>query len=203
VKKFNAVFTLLLIFVLAQLAGCQSSPGGIFSPSADLFVAKVEPSFLQPELSESAEGEGSTAATVVLPALALAFNVSNGVSCFVNSYVVRYYTPDGSSLNGGKFDHSGAISLLVDAPEMTWSPSEEEEETTTTGSGSAPNQTSIEVYLPSVYAFMNKGNTVITDDVSPVIAKIEFLGKDINDKEIRAAAQVNLVTTIKEADESE
>lgn len=200
-RKLNSVFMLLLIFVLAQLAGCQSSPGGIFSPSADLFVSKVEPPFLQPTKAEDSSGSSSSSqVSLTMPALNLSFNVSNGVSCFLSSYLIRYYTTDGKPLNSGKFDHSGAMSLFVNAPEVTWTKSEEEAEDGLSGE-TAPNATSIEVFLPVVYSFMTKNNALVTDDIVPAVAKIEFYGKDINDRNVSAAAQVNLSTTIKEEEE--
>jgi hypothetical protein len=190
-----------MIFVLANLAGCQNSPGGLISPATEIFVSKVEPSFLQPELSEEGSSGDSEEKTIVLPALAISFNVSNGVSCFLNSYVIRYYTTGGVPLNDGKFDHSGAVSLFIKAPDVNWSTVELDEYTAT--AETVANQTLMEVFLPAVYSFMTKGNSVITDDITPVVARIEFSGKDVNDKAVSIMAQVNLSTTIKEEEDQE
>lgn len=195
-KQPSRVFFLLMIFVLANLAGCQNSPGDILSPSAEIFVSKVEPSYMQPELSEDTSSGGSGEKTILLPALAVNFNVSNGVSCFINSYVIRYSTTGGAPLNDGKFDHSGAVSLFVKAPDVSWSTTAGDEELP--DSATVANQTLMEVFQPAVYTFMTKGNSVITDDITPVIARIEFSGKDVNDKAVSVSAQVNLITTIKE-----
>ncbi|MBU1108902.1 MAG: hypothetical protein KKB51_19650 [Candidatus Riflebacteria bacterium] len=198
-RKFNKVFALLLFFILANLAGCQNSPGSIFSPASELFVSKVEPAFLQP-VSKSSSGEDSSSSSApTLSPLVLSFSVSNGVSCFLSSYAVRYYTTDGKSLNSGKFDHSGAISLFVKAPEVTWtSTAADSQDSSSESTASTVNQTSIDIFQGAIYSYMTKNNTAVTDDISPVIAKIEFAGRDINDKDISAAAQVNLVTTVKE-----
>mgnify|MGYP001186311432 FL=1 len=195
-KQLSRIFFVLMIFVLTNLAGCQNSPGGIISPATEVYVSKVVPSFMQPELSEDTSGTSSSEKTILLPALAVDFNISNGVSCFINSYVIRYYTTGGTPLNDGKFDHSGGVSLFVKAPAINWGAGGDDEELP--DSATVANQTLMEVFLPAVYAFMTKGNSVITDDITPVIARIEFAGKDVNDKAVSISAQVNLVTTIKE-----
>jgi hypothetical protein len=228
-RKTGYGSAILLILILTLPVGCQNSPGSIFSPESDLFVAKVEPSFLQPEEpsdddNSSSSGE-SAAKPPVFPAPQIYFNITNGVSVFLNSYIIRYYTTDGNSLNKKKYDHSGAISLFVKAPEISWGTTENGSSGSGSDSGGGSSSDSggtasiraqaadtadttyagnimIEVYSPRLYSFMTKDTAKTDDDISPVIAEISFFGKDINDKEITAFTRVTLVTTLLESDDN-
>lgn len=209
-----------LITVVGALIGCQNSTGQLFSPSSDIHVAGINPSILQPVEESSDSGGGSESAGPTLPHIQVYFKVSNGVSVFLNNYIIRYYTPDGASLANGRYDISGAMSAFIQAPEIRTFDSKDEDSGSDDSnnsnevsasiraqdSGGSEQQqtipsdiagyTTLEAYSPSLYLYLTRGNGDPRDDITPVVARITIHGRDLNDKEVSMTAQTILSTSI-------
>ena len=204
-KRFY-FFLVLLAAMSTGIIGCQDSPLSIISPTSDIHIVGVDRSVLLPKAKEDSD---TGALTITLPMLITYFQITNGVSAFLHQYSIRFYQVNGASLANGRFDFAGGVSLYVAAPDVVKS-------TSGSGSGGAAaganiraqagegtsSQTvpensgfiSIEAYAPKVYSYISRNTVTLTDDLTPVIARISFLGRDINDHEVNLSTQVTLTT---------
>lgn len=228
-RYIRCLMSLGMVALLVALAGCQNSTGQLFSPSSDIHVAGVSPSVLQPTEESSDSGEDSESTGPTFPLMQVYFRVTNGVSVFLDQYSIRYYTPNGVSLANGRYDVSGALSTFIQAPEIKTFDSGSEDSSSDDSSSSSSSSsssgtsasvraqdaggsgqqqtipsdvagyTTLDVYSPSLYVYLTRGNANPSDDITPIVARITIHGRDLNDKEVSMTAQTTLSTSILKA----
>lgn len=214
--KLSRIQLFLVGFLLlGGFLGCQNSPGGIASPRSDIHIVGLAPKFLNPKESSSSSTTSSSTASgtaaakeVTLPGLNIFFNITNGVSVFLDSYRVNFLAPNGTVLASGTLDFSGTTAYLVQAPTLSevQSTGTNTQTGTTSGtdsgtfSGKSSGYISLEVLTPKLYVYMANGTqSDYFDDVTPVVANIVVHGRDVNDNELTLQTMVTISTSIEES----
>ncbi|MBF0501921.1 MAG: hypothetical protein HQM09_17415 [Candidatus Riflebacteria bacterium] len=189
-NKIRFFALLFLGGAVAFLLGCQKSGLPLFSPTSDIHVVNVAPNPLNPAYVEDG---GSIKFTV--EQVKFEFNINNGISVFLNNYSMKYYSSNGQPILSGKFDYSGALDILIQAPDVTMAGGATTASGTTTASGShSVGDISLEVMPSSLFFYMTNNTLSQADDVTPVIARILISGKDVNNNDISISTQVTLST---------
>lgn len=205
IKRTLLFYPITLILVIAFISGCQDSPGGVTSPASDIHITRIDLPLGQ---IKSEEGGPDT---ITLRQGTVYFNITNGVSAFLGSYVINYYLNSGAPFANGRFDHSGAITLFVQARDLTWNTGQPAEQENGGGGGDgggggaairaqtavpSANYISLEFWNSAIYDHMTQQTNVAAKHISPVIARITFRGRDINGNEFRTRGQGTLTTTL-------
>lgn len=201
--------TALAFLWVVSLVGCQNSPGGIFSPTSDIYVIGQAPQTIMPNVTSGSNSQ------VTAPPLKVFFNITNGVTVFLDSYVVHYFDRTGKPLNNGAFDYQGTLNQQISATAIGGANSTQAttgsvrgatiSDLGTSGTGGptveepanpqAVGWTQLEIVTWQMLNYLMSGTTAQGDDVAPVIAKIGIHGRDINGNEINLSTQVTISNT--------
>ena len=187
--KKTVLFPLLVAgFILATVfVGCQNSPGNALSPTSDLHVTSTDPMIIAPE-GTITSGNSSD---IKLPYLTVNFNITNGISVFLESADVHYFSQTGQPLASGSLDIFLGMSTLINATALG-------DEAVTTTTSNTSNAVELEVYPYKLFSYMTNGTiNNYADDITPVVARVTFRGKDVSGHQVSATTQVNIVTLSK------
>ncbi len=200
--------TALAFLWVVSLVGCQNSPGGIFSPTSDIHVIGQAPTTIMANVTSGSNAQ------ITVPPLRIFYNITNGVSVFLDTYVIRYYDRTGKAVNQGAYDFSGTLNQQISAAQIGGANAVQTsaalrggtifDVNTSGGSGPETSEpdalkavgwTQLEVVSWQVLNALMSGTTSQADDLAPILAKIALHGRDINGNEINLMTQVTISNT--------
>lgn len=205
------VWCALIVGLALVAGGCSDSPGGVFSPKSDIHIVGQTPQTIMP--GSTGGTVGGSAGSINAPPLKVYFNITNGVSVFLDTYIVRFYGRNGAPLNGGAFDHSGGLMQQITARPLSTTntgtggtgqtasrrgasiPEFESSEEQDRYTGPSVGSLQVEVVTHAMLNHLLSGTSSQLDDVAPVVARVWLRGRDFNEHEIDLVTHVTISNT--------
>ncbi|MBP7635500.1 hypothetical protein KBA41_15130 [Candidatus Ozemobacteraceae bacterium] len=129
------------------------------------------------------------------------YDVSGAVSAFIQAPEIKGFDSGSGDDSGGDDSSSGGSSGSDSSSSSDSTASIRAQD----AGGSGDQQTipedvagytTLDIFSLALYSYMTRGNADATDDITPIVARITIHGRDLNDKEVSATAQITLSANI-------